>query len=206
MLNSHHVEVKEVTKENLIAFEKHIAELYEKGLVKGPVHLSGGNEDQLIEIFKKIDKKKDYVLSTWRNHYHWLLFGLGWQSLTGHIMSGKSMTPSNPFRRFYASAIVGGISPIALGLAMGLKLKQKPGHVWCFLGDAGFECGITKESIRYAKGHDLPITFVLEDNGKCVRADTQEIWGDQDWVDDKVFKYSYERQWPHAGTGKYVMF
>lgn len=64
-----------MTKQELIDFESRIADLYRQGELPFLFHLSGGNEDQLIEIFKEI-KEGDYVLSTHRNHYHALLHGI----------------------------------------------------------------------------------------------------------------------------------
>ena len=61
-----------LTKEDLIKFEKQIVSLWEDGQIKAPVHLSHGNEDELIQIFSVISKD-DYVFSTWRSHYHALL-------------------------------------------------------------------------------------------------------------------------------------
>ena len=43
-----------LTKQDLINFEKEIVSIYEKGLIKAPIHLSGNNEDILIKIFKKL--------------------------------------------------------------------------------------------------------------------------------------------------------
>ena len=65
----------EITKEDLINFEKKVKEVYEAGKIRAPVHLSGNNEDILIEIFKSVDKN-DWVFSSWRNHYHALLHGI----------------------------------------------------------------------------------------------------------------------------------
>ena len=42
-----------ITKKDLISFEESISKLYEDKKIKGPIHLSGNNEDQLISIFKK---------------------------------------------------------------------------------------------------------------------------------------------------------
>ena len=61
-------------KQDLIDFERRIADLYEDKKIPYPVHLSGGNEDQLIEIFREV-REGDYVLSTHRSHYHYLLSG-----------------------------------------------------------------------------------------------------------------------------------
>ena len=39
------------TKQDLIDFEEKIVSLWEDGQIRAPVHLSNGNEDELIEIF-----------------------------------------------------------------------------------------------------------------------------------------------------------
>jgi len=60
------------TTETLIDFENLIVKHWEEGKIRGPIHLSNGNEEQLIEVFKRI-KTTDWVFSTWRSHYHALL-------------------------------------------------------------------------------------------------------------------------------------
>ena len=40
-----------MTKKELIDFELDIKTIYESGKIKAPIHLSGGNEDELIKIF-----------------------------------------------------------------------------------------------------------------------------------------------------------
>ena len=97
---------KEVTKNFLINFEKEVKETYEKGKIKAPIHLSGNNEIQLINIFKKI-KKNDWVVSNWRNHYHALLHGFPRNKLMKMIMAGKSMSINSRKYKFFSSSIVG---------------------------------------------------------------------------------------------------
>ena len=46
--------MKKIDKNFLINFEKDIKNIYEKGKIKSPIHLSGNNENQLLNIFKKI--------------------------------------------------------------------------------------------------------------------------------------------------------
>ena len=41
-----------VTKEEIIAFEKEIADVFATGVIRAPVHLRAGREDDLIKIFK----------------------------------------------------------------------------------------------------------------------------------------------------------
>ena len=44
---------KKLNNNDLIEFEKDIKQIYEKGLIKAPIHLSGNNEKQLIKDFQK---------------------------------------------------------------------------------------------------------------------------------------------------------
>ena len=48
--------IKKLTKKDLLKFETKISKLYEDKKIKGPIHLSGNNENQLIKIFKKIKR------------------------------------------------------------------------------------------------------------------------------------------------------
>lgn len=114
----------EFKKQYLINFEKHIEDIYSKGYIKGPIHLSSGNEEQLISIFKKI-KDTDWVFSTWRSHYHALLHNIPKDGIEKQILEGRSITLCFPEHNFYTSAIVGGVIPIALGAAMSIKLKYQ---------------------------------------------------------------------------------
>ncbi len=136
-----------LNKNELIEFEQEIKKIYESGKIKAPIHLSGNNEDQLIKIFKKI-KKNDWVFSTWRNHYHALLKGIPKNWLKKEIIAGRSMGINNLKYKFYSSAIVGGIIPIALGVAKSIKLKKQKNKVWIFIGDMTYETGIFHECYK----------------------------------------------------------
>lgn len=189
----------------LIGFEKKMADHWESGRVRGPIHLSGGNEDQILEIGKRI-KPNDWVFSTWRSHYHALIKGIPSEWLEEEILAGRSITIVNKEYKFYSSAIVGAIIPIAVGVAMANKLKGNDEIVWCFVGDMAFETGGFMENHKYAKNFDLPIRFVVEDNGVSTNTPTIETWKIKSEVPDDVIWYDYEKKWPHYGTGKWVVF
>ena len=194
-----------ITKKELINFELDIKKLYESGKIKAPIHLSGNNEKQLIDIFKKV-KKNDWVFSTWRNHYHALLKGITKKWLKKEIINGRSMGVNNKKHKFYASAIVGGILPIALGVAYSIKLKKTKNLVWVFIGDMTFETGTFHECYKFSKNHKLPIKFVIEDNDMSTNTPTSEVWVKKSKVPKDVYYYKYKRKFPHHGTGSWVLF
>ena len=194
------------TKEELIQFEDDIISHWEAGEITGPIHLSNGNEEQLIEVFKKISPT-DWVFSTWRSHYHALLHGVEKSKLKQKILDGKSITIVDKESKFYASAIVTGTLPIALGVAKSLKQKNSDEKVWVFLGDMAFESGIFYEVHKYARNYDLPLHFIVEDNGVSTNTPTGATWNNiQREIPEDVIFYKYESKYPHYGTGKWVVF
>jgi pyruvate dehydrogenase E1 component alpha subunit len=193
------------TEEKLIRFEQSIVDIWEAGKIKGPVHLSNGNEGSLIEIFKRI-KETDWVFSTWRSHYHWVLKGLSADYATEIIKEGKSITMCEHEERFYASAIVGGTLPIALGVASAIKKDGGDDKVWVFVGDMSFESGIFYEVHKYARNFDLPLYFVVEDNGVSTYTPTEATWNEKREVPSDVIHYTYKSKYPHYGSGKWIAF
>lgn len=206
--------------EDLKNFEEDIANLYESGQIKAPVHLRDGNEEILVKLFSELEiGDGDYVFSTWASHLHALLKGIPPKQIRHDILEGRSITLHYPEHNFFSSAIVGGISPIAIGTAMALKMQGKEDRVYCFLGDMGFRTGISHESIVYAISQNLPVTFIVEDNGKSVGTPTEDTWGNigteslwdfysnlaKDSQADILY-YRYEMSYPHSGTGVFVEF
>lgn len=193
-----------MNKEKLILFEDEIKLLYEQGKIRAPVHLSGGNEDALLSLFKQI-KKDDWVFSTHRSHYHALLHGIDKDWLKQEILNGNSISIVDVGHHFYSSAIMGGVIPIALGVALALKRKGSSQSVWVFIGDMAAEMGVFHESLKYAERHDLPITYIIEDNEMSIETPTQKVWGSSPQK-SKCTRYSYKRIYPHHGIGKWVSF
>jgi len=203
-----------MNKEDLIQFETDIKDEFLQAKIKAPIHLSDGNEDQLIRIFQKIDRN-DWVFSTWRNHYHALLHGIDPAWLKEQIMMGRSMSINSSDPKFFTSAIVGATPSIATGAALALKKKGSSERVWCFVGDMGRETGIYQESLKFVENYDLPLIFIIEDNGYSVGAPTQAAWGSQDFfhntppsrLSKHEIKYSYiKTKYPHVGAGEWVTF
>jgi pyruvate dehydrogenase E1 component alpha subunit len=199
------------TIKQLQEFEKDIAKGFENGEINAPIHLSGGNEKQLIKIFKSI-KKDDYVFSTHRNHYHYLLKGGDPEKLQKeiyHTGQQRSMNFCDPSINFYTSAIVGGGCAIATGVALALKRQESKSRVWCFLGDGASDGGHFWEAVRFAFHQKLPITFIIEDNDRSVDSSFSERWGNESNClvhNLPIIHYKYTRIYPHVGIGKHVTF
>jgi TPP-dependent pyruvate/acetoin dehydrogenase alpha subunit len=195
---------------DLLAFEEEITQEFAAGNIRAPIHLGGGNEAQLIKIFKRI-APDDWVLAGWRSHYHCLLRGVPRDKLKAAILAGRSVSLCFPEHKILCSGIVGGIAPIAVGIAWSLKRRadlSPNGHesiVYCFLGDMSAESGIVHEAMKYAARHGLPVTWIVEDNGQSVCTDTQESWG-ASHAAPEMFRYVYKLSRPHAGIGRWVKF
>ena len=188
------------TPEEIIAFENRIGDLYLDNKLPFLFHLSGGNEEQLIDIFKDI-KEGDYVISNHRSHYHALLHGIPEDVLEDRILNGRSMFVYDRERNFFCSAIIGGTPAIAAGIALALKKKGSDQKVWCFVGDGTEDNGHLFEAARYVEGMDLPCTFVIEANNRSVEATNEERWGSTahfEWPFKCVKKYQYDITYPHA--------
>jgi len=199
-----------VTKDELRAFEEKIADHFNNGRIRAPVHLYYGNESEMIKFFRRI-KQTDWVFCSWRSHYQCLLKGVPSDILEKDILEGKSISLCYPEYNIYSSAIVGGNIPVAVGVAMALKLKRVNSKVYCFVGDMTAESGIFMENLKYSMANQLPITFIVEDNGKSVCTDTMKTWNMKESTykhldDEYVYYYEYETKYPHAGAGKRVEF
>jgi len=198
-----------LTAQDLRNFELKIFQLFKDKKITSPVHLRGGNEENLIEIFKDI-KEEDYCICTWASHLECMLKGVPRSVLTASILRNKSICLAFKEYNILSSAIVGGNGPIAVGIANGIKLKKDKRHVWCFVGDMSFYTGSIQESVRYSEVNDLPITFVVADNGLSVTTPTAACWGteikDLAEKSPKCIYYSYKNIFPHAGIGEKVLF
>jgi pyruvate dehydrogenase E1 component alpha subunit len=230
------------TPTTLRAFEAEIAEIFNAGQIKAPIHLAGGNEDHLIRYFAEQYRPGDWVCTAWRSHFHALLAGIPPADIRAKILAGRSITLTFPEHNFISSAIVGGILPIAVGIALGIKrsyegsvqsailteinlggmrydengiarienaiegaTRQPSPRVHCFVGDMTARTGAFHEAYEYARGHALPLNFIVEDNGKSVGTPTHEVWGTH--VDPLYEEaHPHENPWPHAGSGTWIKF
>lgn len=178
----------------LIAFTAEVSARFDAGEISAPIHLNSDTQiEPLIEIFRDI-KRTDYVLSTWRSTYHALLHGVPPEQVMAEIVAGRSMQLHFPEHRFMSSSIMGGMLPIACGLAAGGE------RVWCFIGDMAASTGAFQDALNIAKGD---IRFIIEDNDLSTNTPTAETWRTGTM---RPKRYHYKRTTPHYGTGKHGGF
>ena len=155
---------------------------FEKRLLSGmknifvPVHLSLGQEGVAADLHDHL-RREDWLFSTHRNHGHYLAKGGSeqklWDEIHGlesginHGFSG-SQGISDKSINFHASAIVGGLVGVATGCAYALKMDGSKAIAVCCVGDGGTEAGVFWEAANVAVLHQLPIAFIVENNGMSV--------------------------------------
>ena len=201
------------TKETLVNFEKEIAEIFATGVIKAPVQLRSGREEKLIEIFRDHQiGDDDYVFGFWDSHELALLKGVPREDVKEAIVKGNSISLCFPKYKVLCSGIVGSLMGTATGVAWALKNKREKGRVFLFCGDMSAETGIFHEAVKYAYNFDLPVKFIVCDNGLSVMTDTKEVWGSQDpWFigtkfEKKIIYFQYKNTYPHSGLGWKIKF
>lgn len=212
-----------ISPAEITVFEASIADAFNSGSIRAPIHLDGGSEAQLHAYFSQNFTPGDWTCCNWRSHAKALLAGVPPEEVRAEVMAGRSITLCFPQHRVISSAIVGGILPIALGIAQGIKRRVGREKVHVFSGDMTARGGQFHECREFAIGHDLPITFIVEDNGKSVKTDTEAAWGlprsplsgdhvieiDQNGLlrtvqEIKTCYFRFEATYPHSGAGQWV--
>lgn len=198
-----------MTKVELEEFEDWCIKEFHKGNIRSPIHLCNPEQaEPLMEVFKEI-KRWDWIFVTYRSHYHCLLKGMPQERLKEWVLNNRSISIFDNKYRIVSSALVGGILPQALGIAMSIKLKQENRKVYVFIGDMTASLGIFYDCFRYAYNNQLPIIFIIEDNGLSTDTPTEESWNVAKGEFKKYFKsltsfkniiyYQYKRKYAHYG-------
>lgn len=210
------------TAQELADFEEEIKACFLNSEIKAPIHLRSGCEEALIEIFREVEPE-DTVFAYWATHLHCLLKGVPRQEVKQAILEGKSIALCFPSHGVYCSGIAGSLAGVAVGKALALKRRGVPAykggrrlqghpHVWLFSGDMSAECGGFHEAVKYAHHFELPLSFVVEDNGISVLTDTRRTWGSpRPWFEgtpyaERIHHFRYQNGYPHSGVGVRVAF
>ncbi len=154
-------------------FEERCVELYSATKIRGFLHLYIGEEASAVGIMQALEPD-DAVVATYREHGHALARGISARALMAEMFGkvegvsrgrGGSMHIFDAATNFYGgNAIVGGGLPLAVGLALGDKMQDRPRVTACFFGEGAMAEGEFHESMNLAALWDLPVLFCCENN------------------------------------------
>jgi pyruvate dehydrogenase E1 component alpha subunit len=119
-------------------------------------------------------RPEDYAIGSYRDHAYYVIRGGDprkcMAELFGHADGccrgkGGSMHMFDWDINFLGGyAIVGGMCPIAVGVAKAVQHKQEPRVVLCFFGDGATNQGVYHEALNMASLYKLPVVWVCENN------------------------------------------
>jgi pyruvate dehydrogenase E1 component alpha subunit len=142
-------------------------------LVKGPLHLSTGQEAVPSGVCAHLDMR-DLLTSTHRGHGHTLAKGadpirmmcelFGRASGYNKGKGGSMHIADFAVGMLGANGVVADGLPIAVGAAHALKLRGEGAIVASFFGDGAINRGPFLEALNWAVVYGLPVLFVCEDN------------------------------------------
>jgi pyruvate dehydrogenase E1 component alpha subunit len=170
-------------------FEDRVHDEFAAGKIPGFVHLYAGEEASAVGVCSQLSNR-DVIASTHRGHGHCIAKGCDVTAMMKEIFGrrdglcggkGGSMHIADLAKGMMgANGIVGGGPPLICGAALTAKYLKTGGVAVAFVGDGGSNQGTTLESYNLAKVWQLPVIFVVEDNGYAEStASTWSVGGSQ---------------------------
>jgi len=155
-------------------FEQVSLQHYQAGRMGGFLHLYIGQESVAVGCISLLGEN-DHVITAYRDHAHALGVGMTMNECMAELFGkatgcskgkGGSMHYFAPDKNYWGGhGIVAGQTPLGLGLAYGLKYRGLKGAALCFLGDGAVNQGAFHESLNLAALWNLPVVYVIENNG-----------------------------------------
>lgn len=156
------------------ALELKIMELFMEGTLPGTTHMSTGMEGVAVGAVSAMDPG-DLIFATYRGHHHAVAAGLEPATLFAEMlgrssgncrgMGGSTHAATDPARGLMGTSLVVGASiPIAVGAALGSRLRGDGKVIVCFTGDGSTNNGAFHEGLNMAGLWGVPFVLVVENN------------------------------------------
>ncbi len=155
-------------------FEERAARAYTEALVGGYCHLNLGEEAAVVGLMAALNPT-DYLFTNYREHGYALMRGIDPNRVMAELYGrvdgvskgwGGSMHMFDVTHRLLGGyGIVGGQLPLATGAALAIDYRDGDEVVMCTLGDGTTAIGAFHESLNIAALWNLPIVFVIINNG-----------------------------------------
>lgn len=155
-------------------FEERLHVEFAKGDIPGFVHLYAGEEACATGIMMHLSDI-DRIASTHRGHGHCIAKGVDVHEMMGEIYGkvtgccrgkGGSMHIADLSKGMMgANGILGAGAPLICGAGLAAKFRGDGGVGLTFFGDGAANQGTVLESMNLAAIWNLPVIFVVENNG-----------------------------------------
>ncbi|QTL05612.1 thiamine pyrophosphate-dependent dehydrogenase E1 component subunit alpha [Aquabacter sp. L1I39] len=162
------------TMRTIREFEERLHVEFAKGDIPGFVHLYAGEEACATGIMMHLTDI-DRIASTHRGHGHCIAKGVDVHEMMGEIYGkvtgccrgkGGSMHIADLSKGMMgANGILGAGAPLICGAGLAAKFRGDGGVGITFFGDGAANQGTVLESMNLAAIWNLPVIFVVENNG-----------------------------------------
>ena len=163
-------------------FEEKCGNIYTQKEIRGFCHLYIGQEAIAVGV-KSALKQGDAMITAYRCHGHALAAGEEPKFVLAELMQkktgtskgkGGSMHLFNVDKEFYGGhGIVGAQVSLGTGIAFTKKYQNTDNVCVAFMGDGAFNQGQVYESFNMASLWNLPVLFILENNGYSMGTSTK---------------------------------
>lgn len=208
-------------------FEQIALKYYNQGKMGGFLHLYSGQEAIAVGTVSLMGDQ-DEMITAYRDHGHALAVGMGMNECMAELFGkatgcskgkGGSMHFFAPDKQYWGGhGIVGGQTPLGLGIAFAQKYRGIEGCCLCFLGDGAINQGVFHESLNLAALWELPVVYVIENNhysmgtsvsrssaypeGKCLAARAEAYGIDWDQIEGWDFYQLRARVAPYLEAAR----
>lgn len=169
-------------------FEETCQQLYNEKRITGVyLHLYSGHEAIGVGAVANMEIGKDHIITAYRDHGIALAVGMDPKAVMAEMMGrrdgssggkGGSMHLASAKHNFWGGyAIVGGHLPLASGIALAEQYNGTGGVVISFIGDGATNNGYFHESLNIAGVWDLPVVWVIENNGYGMGTEIEKAAG-----------------------------
>ena len=162
------------TMRTIREFEERVHVEFSRGDIPGFVHLYAGEEASAAGIMTHL-RQEDRIASTHRGHGHCIAKGVDVKGMMAEIFGKKTGVCGGKGGSMHiadldkgmmgANGILGAGAPLACGAALAAKYRDKGDIAISFVGDGASNQGTFLESLNLASVWNLPVVFVVENNG-----------------------------------------
>ncbi|MBE5757256.1 MAG: thiamine pyrophosphate-dependent dehydrogenase E1 component subunit alpha [Clostridiales bacterium] len=166
-------------------FEEKLQALFLDGKLHGTTHLGIGEEASSVGATFAL-KTQDYLFATHRGHGQVIAKGTDVKKIMAEMFGKRTGVSSGLGGSMHlvdvqkgvlgTNGIVGANLPLACGTALSIKMKgEKDKVATVFFGDGASNEGVIHESMNIASIWNLPVIFILVNNGYSVSKKLFEV-------------------------------